>query len=128
MVKILSIAAGGAIGTVLRYLVSGIDYKFSQGVFPISTFVVNVTGSFVIGFLWGICERIDVASNVRMFAFVGILGGYTTFSTFGLESFNLFRDGEVKIALMNIAATNIIGVFSVFAGFAAARLVTALMK
>jgi len=126
--KIIGIAIGGAIGTLLRYLVSGIDYKFSKGVFPISTFVINVAGSLVIGFLWGLFERIDISSTLRMFFLIGILGGFTTFSTFSLESFNLFRDGEFKIAIVNILATNLVGIAFVFLGFAAFRFLASVGK
>ncbi len=119
--KILLIAFGGAIGTTLRYFVSGIDYKISGGVFPVSTFIVNVTGSLVIGFLWGLFEGSALSSAVRMFLFIGILGGYTTFSTFSLETFNLLRDGEVKIAMASVLATNVVSVILVYAGFFAAR-------
>ncbi len=54
MLRFFVIGLGGAIGTILRYIMGGLDYRFSSGVFPISTFVVNVTGSLAIGFLWGI--------------------------------------------------------------------------
>ncbi len=128
MAKILFIALGGAIGTLLRYFVSGIDYKFSSGVFPVSTFVVNAAGSLIIGFLWGLFERVDVAATARMFIFMGVLGGFTTFSTFGLESFNLFRDGEHGIALTNILVTNVLGIAFVFLGFAASKLLLNVVK
>jgi fluoride exporter len=121
MFKLLFIAGGGAIGTLLRYIVSGIDYKLSNGVFPVSTMVVNLTGSLIIGFLWGLFEKIDVSSTVRMFIFIGILGGFTTFSTFSLENFNLLRDGEFKIALVNILTTNILAIVFVFFGFFVSR-------
>jgi len=122
MIKIIFIAIGGAIGTLARYFVSGIDYKLSGGVFPVSTFIINSAGSLIIGFLWGLFERFTVSPTARMFIFIGILGGFTTFSTFALESFNLFRDGEFKIALANILATNILGIVFVFVGFAVSRL------
>ncbi|MDD4909089.1 MAG: fluoride efflux transporter CrcB [Candidatus Omnitrophica bacterium] len=128
MLRLFFIALGGAAGTLLRYIASGIDYRFSNGVFPVSTLVVNLAGSLVIGFLWGIFERLAVAPTVRMFIFIGILGGFTTFSTFSLENFNLIRDGEFKIAVINILASNIIGIALVFAGFAAARFLMANLK
>lgn len=128
MLKLAAIAFGGAIGTLLRYIVSGIDYKFSNGVFPISTFVVNIIGSLVIGFLWGLFERIDVSSTVRMVIFIGLLGGFTTFSTFSLENFNLLRDGEFKIAFINIVATNALGVMFVFIGFGASKILFNIIK
>jgi len=122
MQKVLWIGLGGGLGTILRYVVSSMDYRFSQGVFPISTFVVNVTGSLVIGFLWGFFERVDVGSGVRLFILIGILGGYTTFSTFALENLNLLRDGEIRIAMANILVTNLLGLAAVFLGFNMARM------
>jgi fluoride exporter len=120
--KLILIGFGGAIGTVARYLVSGIDYKFSGGVFPVSTMLVNLAGSLVIGFLWGLCEVAAISATIRMFLFIGILGGFTTFSTFALENFNLLRDGEHSIAFVNIMLTNVIGIALVFAGFSLAKL------
>ncbi|MFH1046253.1 MAG: fluoride efflux transporter CrcB [Candidatus Omnitrophota bacterium] len=117
MLRLFVVAIGGAIGTLLRYLMGGLDYRFSSGVFPISTLVVNVTGSLAIGFLWGIVDRFNFSPNVRMFVFVGILGGYTTFSTFSLETFNLMRDGEYRIALMNMFFSVVLSIGAVFLGF-----------
>lgn len=128
MTKLLMIAFGGAVGSVLRYLVSGLDYRFSGGVFPVSTFVVNATGSLIIGSLWAIFERFAVSPNVRMFVFIGLLGGYTTFSTFTLETFNLMRDGEYKIALMNVLLSNVVCIGAVFVGFMLSRYILNLVK
>jgi fluoride exporter len=128
MFKLLFIAFGGAIGAVMRYLMSGLDYKFSQGVFPVSTLVINLLGSLVIGFLWGLFEAVVVTSNVRMFIFIGILGGFTTFSTFALENFNLIRDGERNIALINIIVSNVFGIGLVFIGFGLAKAALNLFK
>jgi CrcB protein len=122
MQKVFLIGLGGALGTILRYIVSSVDYRFSGGIFPVSTFVINATGSLVIGFLWGFFERVDVASGVRLFILIGLLGGYTTFSTFALENLNLLRDGEIKIAIVNIIATNALGLLAVFLGFNTARM------
>jgi len=122
MIRLLVIGLGGAIGTVFRYIVSGLDYKFSNGVFPFSTMVVNVSGSLIIGLLWGIVDRFALSPNMRMFIFIGILGGYTTFSTFSLETFNLMRDGEYHIALINIIVSVILSVGAVFLGYFISRL------
>lgn len=117
MTKILFLAAGGAIGTLLRYSLSGLTYRFFDSVFPWGTLFVNLAGSFVIGLLWGFFDIENFSSNVRNFIFIGILGGFTTFSTFALENFSLFRDGEIKLALSNIMASNIFGIILVFAGY-----------
>jgi CrcB protein len=128
MFRFFVVAAGGAIGTVLRYIMGGLDYRFSGGVFPISTLVVNVTGSLVIGFLWGLTDRFTVSPNVRMFIFVGILGGYTTFSTFSLETFNLIRDSEYRIAIMNVMFSTVLSVIAVFLGYFASKILVNLFK
>jgi CrcB protein len=117
MSKLLIIAVGGGIGTLARYLVSGLDYKYSSGVFPLSTLIVNLSGSFIIGLLWGFSERFSVSPHMRMFLFIGVLGGYTTFSTLSLETFNLLRNNEYRIAFLNIFITNIIGIMLVLGGF-----------
>jgi CrcB protein len=121
LIKILLLAAGGAIGTVGRYAVSGFTHRIFDGSFPYGTLMVNVLGSLVIGLLWGTWETANLSSNLRTFIFIGILGGFTTFSTFSLETMNLFRDGEIKFAIINILANNILGLIMVFGGFFAAK-------
>jgi CrcB protein len=128
MSTILLVGIGGALGSIARYIVSGIDYKFSGGVFPVSTLAVNLAGSLIIGVLWGLCEVTTVSSHARMFLFIGILGGFTTFSTFALENFNLLRDKEYAIAVANILLTNALGVAFVFIGYAAAKSLLHLFK
>ena len=128
MLRLFVVAIGGAIGTLLRYLMGGLDYRFSGGVFPISTLVVNVTGSLAIGFLWGIVDRFNFSPNVRMFIFIGILGGYTTFSTFSLETFNLMRDGEYRIAFLNMFCSVILSVGAVFLGYFVSKTLLNLYK
>lgn len=126
MLKFFIIALGGAIGTLGRYFMGGLDYRFSNGVFPVSTLVVNATGSLAIGFLWGVADRLTISPNVRTFIFIGILGGYTTFSTFSLETFNLMKDGEYQIAVLNAALSVILGIGAVFAGFIISKIVMGL--
>jgi CrcB protein len=124
MSKLLIIAIGGGIGTLARYIVSGLDYKYSSGVFPLSTLIVNLSGSFIIGLLWGFSERFSVTPNLRMFLFIGVLGGYTTFSTLSLETFNLLRNNEYKVALLNMFLTNFIGIILVLTGFIISKYLT----
>jgi CrcB protein len=128
MTKVILLAAGGAIGTVLRYTLSGLTYKISDGVFPWGTLFVNLTGSFVIGLLWGLFDFENLSPNFRNFVFVGILGGYTTFSTFTLESFNLLRDNEIRLAISNVLASNILGILLVFIGFFISRQILNFMR
>lgn len=118
MVKFLSIGIGGGFGALLRYFISTFTYKFLDGIFPWGTLTVNLIGCFCIGFLWGIFERFVIAPNIRLFIFVGILGGFTTFSSYGLETFSLLREGESKMALLNVLSSNIFGIGCVFGGFA----------
>jgi CrcB protein len=122
MVKYFMIALGGALGTLARYYMGNLDYRFSNGVFPISTLIVNVTGSLAIGFFWGIFDRTTVPPNVRSFLLIGVLGGYTTFSTFSLETFNLMRDGEYRIALISAALSVVLSVGAVFLGYIASKM------
>lgn len=128
MFKYIMLAAGGAIGTILRYSLSGLTYKFFDGTFPWGTLFVNLAGSFAIGLLWGLFDIENISSHTRNFIFIGILGGFTTFSTFALENFSLFRDGEIRFALTNIMASNIIGIALVFAGFLLSKYIINLVR
>jgi CrcB protein len=121
-------AVGGAIGTILRYSMSGFTYRIVTGIFPWGTVFVNLAGSFAIGFLWGFFEIQNISSNMRNFIFIGVLGGFTTFSTYALESLNLFRDGEIKLAMSYILISNILGLLLVFAGFILSKYFINLIK
>jgi fluoride exporter len=96
---ILSVAAGGAIGSVARYLVGTWSGKMFGINFPWGTLIINVTGSFLIGLFVGLfATKWDLPQAVRIFLIVGICGGYTTFSTFSLDSFYLMERGEAVAA------------------------------
>ncbi|MDI1248162.1 MAG: fluoride efflux transporter CrcB [Lacunisphaera sp.] len=97
MILYLLIALGGALGSVTRYWLSGFTADHLGATFPWGTFLVNVTGSFIIGFfftLTGPEGRVFATGNTRQFVMTGVLGGYTTFSSFSLQTLNLARDGE----------------------------------
>jgi CrcB protein len=121
MIKILLILSGGAIGSLGRYMASGLAHQFTSSIFPVGTLAVNLIGSFLIGLLWGIFENTMVSPNVRSFIFIGILGGFTTFSSYSLETLNLLRDGELKLAFANFALNNFLGLGLALAGFALAK-------
>ena len=121
IIRILLIALGGAIGSVCRYGLGGLAYRMFGSIFPWGTAAVNLIGSLVIGFLWGVFERGAIGPNMRMFLFIGILGGFTTFSSYTLETFSLFREGETRLAITNMMVSNIVGVAAVFIGFAIFR-------
>jgi CrcB protein len=88
-----------------------------SGTFPWGTLVVNATGSLLIGFCWGLFEMREMSPQIRMFIFVGFLGGYTTFSTFALESMSLFRDGDIRTGVLNLLLNNLLSIVFVFAGY-----------
>lgn len=128
MSGIFYIAIGGALGSILRYWVSGLTHKVFNGGFPWGTLSVNLIGSIVIGFLWGLSETVLISSNTRLFLFLGILGSFTTFSSFSLENFNLLRDGEYWPAALNIFLSVFFGIALVFIGYFISRLLTGLFK
>src|ERR1700761_3668678 len=101
MERYLLVALGGAIGTVGRYWLSGVVAQVVGETFPWGTLLINVTGSFVIGFfgaLTGPDGRIFASANTRQFVMTGICGGYTTFSSFSLQTLNLANDGQMLYA------------------------------
>ena len=117
MLNILAIMAGGSIGALCRHGLFVLIQRFSGPVFPAGTLAVNLLGSFLIGFIWCLFDETHWSHEWRLFVFTGLLGGFTTFSTFSLETLNLVRDNEIKLAALNILANNIIGIVFVFGGF-----------
>jgi CrcB protein len=117
MLRPFLLLVGGGLGTVLRYWLSMLADRAAGGVLPAGTLAVNLGGSLFIGCLWGLFERGTLTPNARLFLMTGVLGGFTTFSTFTLENFSLLRDGELKLAAANILVSNVAGIFLVFAGF-----------
>ncbi len=124
MWKMIWVMAGGAAGTLLRYSVSGFIQGHSSSVFPWGTFAVNISGSFLIGLLWGLSGWWNYSHSLKLFLFIGLFGGFTTFSTFALESLNLLKSGEVKAALFNIGLSNIAGLVMVYLGYLLAKSIT----
>ena len=118
-------ALGGAVGSVLRYLVSGWTQTGAGGSsFPTGTLVVNVGGCFIIGVLAQLGEaRGFLGPDARALLMVGLLGGFTTFSAFGNETMNALRDGAVGLALLNVAANLGLGLAAVWIGRVAAHLI-----
>jgi CrcB protein len=125
-VNYLWIAAGAALGGMLRYFLSGAAARLAGETFPWGTLFVNVTGCVAIGFfvaLTGPDGRFIVPSHVRLFVMTGFCGGYTTFSTFSLETLRLLQDREWAYAGFNIAASVVLCLAGVWAGYQAALLV-----
>lgn len=120
--RILSVAAGGALGAVARHLVniSPIANWFER--FPFATFVINVSGSFVIGFLLILLtDKINTSEYLRSALMVGFLGAFTTFSTFEMEIYGLARDRLWINAFLYLALSVVLGFIGVLAGVFAAR-------
>ena len=116
--SILFVAFGGALGSVSRYLLGTWIQSVSKSIdFPFGTLAVNLIGCFVIGFLSQLAEARGVfTSETRALVFVGVLGGFTTFSSFGNDTINLLRDGETFNALANVGANVIFGLLLVWLG------------
>jgi len=123
MMSILLVFAGGGLGAVMRFLIGPAIQSMANGLaFPIGTFVVNVTGCLIIGALAGLAESRSLFTlELRQFVFVGILGGYTTFSSFGLETFQLLRDGQVLYAVLNVTLQVALGMLLLWLGFSVTR-------
>lgn len=126
--RLIYILTGGAIGALLRYILSGVVHQYFKGTFPWGTLTVNLIGSFLIGFLWEHFEYVAAPPHFKVFIFIGLIGAFTTFSTYSLETFHLLRDKEILQALVNILANNLLGFFMCFSGFAAARHITNFVK
>jgi len=116
----LAIAAGGALGSVLRHGMNGIVAHALGRPTPYATLSVNVLGCLAIGVLAGLLAagRVQMTGGQRAFVFVGVLGGFTTYSTFGLDTFTLANTGRAAAAFWNVAAHVVVGLGAVYAGFA----------
>jgi len=123
---VLWVALGGALGSVARYAISGVAVRWLGAGFPYGTLFVNVAGSFTIGMLAALVAadgRPSLGADARAFLLVGVLGGFTTFSSFSLETLNLARSGALGPALLNVAGSVVLCLAAVSLGFATAGLV-----
>jgi CrcB protein len=124
MPRVLLIGLAGFVGTLVRYWLSGIVARRSGETFPYGTLAVNVLGCLLAGFLYYFMyDRFLTSPTVRSMVFIGLLGGFTTFSSYGLQTFTLLRDGEFLLALLNIGLSNIAGLFLVWVGYRLAGLI-----
>ena len=124
MKAILLVGTGGFLGSVLRYLISGWVFRLlDKPWFPAGTLAVNLAGCLAIGFLGGIAEQRRIFEpEIRFFVFVGILGGFTTFSAFAYETASLAHDARLTAALLNITLQVVVGLLAVWLGGLMARL------
>jgi fluoride exporter len=118
ILNVFLIAIGGALGSVARYMLSTFVLRATGTLFPLGTFVVNVIGCLVFGAIVGAAsQRVQLAPALRLFLLTGILGGFTTFSSYAFESFTLVRDGQFLWASLNIAGQVIAGLAGMWAGY-----------
>ncbi len=121
MSKLLLVGIGGFIGACLRYIISGIAYKYLGSNFPWGTLLVNLIGAFAIGFFWQSFENIISSTNLNLFILIGMVGAFTTFSTYSLETINLLKNNDITFAMLNILATNILSLVFVFVGIVVSK-------
>jgi CrcB protein len=118
MKQLLLVGLGGGLGAMARYKLGGLVlHHTTDWRFPLGTFVVNVLGCFAIGVLAGLAERQGLlAADVRLFLLTGLLGGFTTFSAFGLETVFLLRRGETPVALLYVGLSVLCGLAVLWLG------------
>jgi CrcB protein len=125
LLNVFIVGLGGFIGSALRYLIGGWTQSLSKSLdFPYGTLTVNLIGCFVIGFLGELAEARGIfTSEARLLVFIGLLGGFTTFSSFGNDTLNLARSGQMINALTNVVVNVVFGLLLVWMGRTVAYLV-----
>ncbi len=122
MYKLLLIALGGAAGTLARYGTHLLARNIGQSLaFPVGTIAVNLLGCLAIGYVAAVFDRSAAREEYRLMIVVGFLGGFTTFSTFGWDTAQLLRDGQVVKGVLYAVASNVMGIALVFAGYGMSR-------
>ena len=123
MLRLLFVGLAGFAGTLGRYWLTGAFERRYGETFPLGTLAVNVLGCFAAGVLFQLTQgRNDFGETARAVVFVGLLGGFTTFSSYGLQTFALLRDGRVGLAALNVIASNLLGLLLVYTGYSLAKL------
>ena len=118
MQKTILIGLAGLAGTLFRYWLSGLVARQYGETFPWGTMAVNLVGCFLTGAVFHLTEeRFLVDPTIRTVILIGLLGGFTTFSSYGLQTFMLLRDGEFGLATLNIATANVVGLLLVWVGY-----------
>jgi CrcB protein len=124
MIKLLIVGAGGFIGAIARYLVSGLVHRFLDGRFPYGTMVVNLIGCFMLGlFMFFVARRNLFTPNIRLLISIGLLGAFTTYSTFAYETFRLMINQRLTAAFINIAVQLVGGLLAVGAAMVVGRVI-----
>ena len=118
----LLVVIGGGVGSLLRYLLSGWVQNQARAVFPFGTLAVNLLGCACIGVLGAALDgRVLIRPEYRLFLMVGVLGGFTRFSSFAFESLKLSMDREFRLALMNVLLSNVLGLFAAWLAYVLTR-------
>ena len=121
---LISVFLGGGLGAIIRYLVIEQVNKLFLVAFPFGTIAVNVIGAFLIGLLSSyLAERFDVSENIKMFLIVGFCGGFTTFSSFNIEFYQLFSSGEILSSLIYVTTTFVLTVVAFYIGVSLLKLI-----
>lgn len=125
MQNALLVGMGGFIGSVLRYLLNSWVYSLVEyPLFPWGILIVNILGCLFIGIIGGLAETREIlTSSVRIFLMIGVLGGFTTFSSFGYDTFGLMRSGQLYLAAANVLLQVFLGLGAVWIGFLCARII-----
>ena len=118
---ILIVGTGGFIGSVMRYLLQVFIENKLLSTFPLATLIANITGSFIIGVVFALAEKSMMNSEWRIFMSVGICGGFTTFSAFAFNNFNMIKEHTWNQLFLNIGGTMILGILAVYLGIILVR-------
>jgi CrcB protein len=122
VVRSALIGASGAVGALARYHLQGLVHRLYAGAFPLGTFVVNISGCFLLGLLFSaLTERFTVSADLRAALTVGLLGAYTTFSTFALETVGLGEAEKLGLAVLNVVLSVVVGLVAVRIGMTLGR-------
>jgi CrcB protein len=123
--KYVLVFIGGGLGSTLRHLVNVVCPRFLGANFPYHTFIINITGSTIMGLIAGyLAFKGDASQSWRLFVMTGILGGYTTFSAFSLDSALLYERGETGLALLYVVGSVVLSILGLFAGLTLVRQLT----
>ncbi len=122
MQKLLLIGLAGALGALARYGLGGLVQRYAGVTFPWGTFMVNIIGAFLFGFIWSLVEqRLVISVETRVIILSGFLGAFTTFSSFMFETSSLIGEAQWGLAVLNVVGQVILGLMAMFLGLAAGR-------